>query len=94
MGKKIKHGLGTGTRTHACPFILDYGTDTSSGFRKAGGILVVIGPDREKKITIIRITHSKTRCITRLGLNTHGIYTDWTIVGSEHGRGAERLSRC
>ena len=44
MGKKIKRRLGTGTRTHASPCILDYGTDTTTGFRRAGGILAVIGP--------------------------------------------------
>ena len=44
MGKKIKRHLGTGTRTHASPCILDYGTDTTTGFRRAGGILAVIGP--------------------------------------------------
>ena len=44
MGKKIMRRLGTGTRTHACPCILDYGTDTTTGFRRAGGILAVIGP--------------------------------------------------
>ena len=43
MEKKIKRRFGTGTRTHACMCILDYGTDTTTGFRKAGGILVVIG---------------------------------------------------
>ena len=43
MGKKIKRRLGTGTRTHVCPCILDYGTDDTGGFCRAGGILVVIG---------------------------------------------------
>ena len=44
MGKKIKRRLGTGTRTHACPCIMDYETANVSGFRRAGGILAVIGP--------------------------------------------------
>ena len=44
MGKKIKRRLGTGTRRHASPCILDYGTDTTIGFRRAGGIPAVMGP--------------------------------------------------
>ena len=44
MGNKIKRRLGTGTRTHASPCILDYGTDSTTGLRRAGGILAVIGP--------------------------------------------------
>ena len=44
MGKKIKRRLGTGTRTHTCPCIMDYGADTVTGFRRAGGILAVVGP--------------------------------------------------
>ena len=44
MGKKIKRLLGTSTRTHACPCIMDYETDNVTGFRRAGGILAVIGP--------------------------------------------------
>ena len=32
MGKKIKRRLGTGTRTHTCPCIMDYGADTVTGF--------------------------------------------------------------
>ena len=44
MGKNIKRRLDTGTRTQASPCILDYGTDTTTGFRRAGGILAVIGP--------------------------------------------------
>ena len=44
MEKKIKRRLGTGTRTHASPCILDYETDNIAGFRRAGGILTVVRP--------------------------------------------------
>ena len=35
MVKKIKRRLGTGTRTHTCPCIMDSGADTGTGFRRA-----------------------------------------------------------
>ena len=44
MGKIIKRRLGTGTRIHACPCRLDYGSDTTPAFVRAGGILAVIEP--------------------------------------------------
>ena len=44
MGKKIKRRLGTGTRTHTCPCIMDYETDTITDFSSAGEILAVVGP--------------------------------------------------
>ena len=37
MRKKIKRRLETGTRTHASSCILDYGAETTTGFRRAGG---------------------------------------------------------
>ena len=32
MGQRIKRRLGTGTRTHTCPCIMDYGAYTVTGF--------------------------------------------------------------
>ena len=43
MGKTIKRRLGTGTRKQACPCIMKHETDTVTGFRRAGGILAVVG---------------------------------------------------
>ena len=36
-GKKVKKRLGVGTRTHTNPCILDYGTDSTGGFKRIGG---------------------------------------------------------
>jgi hypothetical protein len=41
-GKKVKKRLGVGTRTHTNPCILDYGTDCTGGFKRIGGIFVII----------------------------------------------------
>ena len=43
-GKKVKRRLGTGTRTHTNPCILDYGMDQTGGFKRIGGIFVIISP--------------------------------------------------
>ena len=41
--------------------------------------------EREKKSRVIRITQSKIRCTTRLGLSTHGIYVFRRICPSHRG---------
>ena len=43
-GENVKRGLGTGTRTHTNPCILDYGMDQTGGFKRIGGIFVIVSP--------------------------------------------------
>ena len=43
-GKKVKRRLGVGTRTHTNPCILDYGMDQTGGFKRIGGIFVIVSP--------------------------------------------------
>ena len=48
---------------------------TSSRVSLSTATAAIAAYAREKKSRIIRITQSETHCITRLGQNTHGIYT-------------------